>query len=296
MINALTGFTDNQGSTFQTRSAQGRLLAVIYFAMLALALFGIGRSGRIIELDLRTRPRRAACSWSWTHCSRPSPAGSDRRAFSSRYAAVVFLPLVLLVALGTTTLLNPKVRVVIVGLAVAAGLVSSAQNVARSGPRAAPWPPPSTRRRSPAMSSRSAPTSSAHQSTGNSGPLAIRHADVPARTGPQIVNSVNYADTVHAADPEGSPATAVAQRAGTTTTCGWSGSRCTRPMGSSARPIATDLLGTSSQQRWRRAQRGDQPPCAVLRADEPHRVRRHRLLEQPGEPQATLPGGRWRCR
>ena len=50
-------------------------------------------------------------------------------AFSSRYAAVVFLPFVLLVALGTTTLLNPKVRVVIVGLAVVAGLVSSAQNV-----------------------------------------------------------------------------------------------------------------------------------------------------------------------
>ena len=50
-------------------------------------------------------------------------------AFSSRYAAVVFLPFLLLVALGTTTLLNPKVRVVIVGLAVVAGLVSSAQNV-----------------------------------------------------------------------------------------------------------------------------------------------------------------------
>ena len=51
-------------------------------------------------------------------------------AFSSRYAAVVFLPFLLLVALGTTTLLNPTGR----GwsssrLAVVAGLVSSAQNV-----------------------------------------------------------------------------------------------------------------------------------------------------------------------
>ena len=57
VINALTGFTDNQGSTLQTATNQGRLLAVIYFAMLALAVFGIGQSGRIIELDLRTRPR-----------------------------------------------------------------------------------------------------------------------------------------------------------------------------------------------------------------------------------------------
>ena len=40
-----------------------------------------------------------------------------------------FLPLLLLIALGTTTLLNPKVRAVVVGLAVVAGLVSSAQNV-----------------------------------------------------------------------------------------------------------------------------------------------------------------------
>ena len=60
VINALTGFTDNQGSTLQTATNQGRLLAVIYFAMLALALFGLGLSGRIIELDLRTRPAPAA--------------------------------------------------------------------------------------------------------------------------------------------------------------------------------------------------------------------------------------------
>ena len=60
VINALTGFTDNQGSTLQTATNQGRLLAVIYFCMLALAVFGVGRSGRIIELDLRTRPRSRA--------------------------------------------------------------------------------------------------------------------------------------------------------------------------------------------------------------------------------------------
>ena len=43
VINALTGFTDNQGSTLQTATNQGRLLAVIYFAIwIALALLNLG--------------------------------------------------------------------------------------------------------------------------------------------------------------------------------------------------------------------------------------------------------------
>ncbi len=124
-INALTGFTDNQGSTLQTGhepgTPAGRHL---------LRHAGARR--------LRRRPARAASSsstcapapgpaaspsWCSARCSPPSPvASSTTSAFSSRYAAVVFLPFLLLVALGTATLLNPKVRVVVVGLAVVAGL------------------------------------------------------------------------------------------------------------------------------------------------------------------------------
>ena len=131
VINALTGFTDNQGSTLMTATNQGRLLAVIYFAMLALAVFGVGLSGRIIELDLRTRPRARGVGFVVIGTLFAAIAGGilTASAFSSRYAAVVFLPFLLLVALGTTTLLNPRVRVIVVALAVAAGLVSSAQNV-----------------------------------------------------------------------------------------------------------------------------------------------------------------------
>ena len=112
VINALTGFTDNQGSTLQTGTNQGRLLAVIYFTMLALAVFGIGKSGRIIELDLRTRPRARSLVFVVLGTLFAAIAGGilTSSAFSSRYAAVVFLPFVLLVALGTTTLLNRWVR------------------------------------------------------------------------------------------------------------------------------------------------------------------------------------------
>ena len=56
LINALTGFTDNQGSTLQTGTNQGRLLAVIYFACWHLAVFGVARS----RPRHRARPAHAA--------------------------------------------------------------------------------------------------------------------------------------------------------------------------------------------------------------------------------------------
>jgi hypothetical protein len=131
VINAVTGFTDNQGSTLSTGTNQGRLLAIIYFAMLALALFGLAKNDRIIELDLHTRPRARGTTFVVVGTLFAAIAGGilTSSAFSVRYAAVVFLPLILLVALGTTTLLSPRVRVVVVAIAAAAGLVSCAQNV-----------------------------------------------------------------------------------------------------------------------------------------------------------------------
>jgi mannosyltransferase len=217
VINALTGFTDNQGSTLQTGTNQGRLLAVIYFAMLALALFGIGRSGRIIELDLRTRPRARSLCFVVLGTLFAAIAGGilTASAFSSRYAAVVFLPFVLLVALGTTTLLNPKVRVVIVGLAVVAGLVSSAQNVTTQRTQGNAV--------AAAINAQAKPGDVVAFCPDQLGPSVYRQIrdpsqytmlTFPRRTGPQIVNWVNYADTVHAADPDAFT-TDVAQLAGT---------------------------------------------------------------------------------
>ncbi len=131
VINAVTGFTDNQGSVSVVGTNQGRLLAVIYFAMCALALFGLARSTRIIELDLHTRPRSRGLTFVVAGTLFAAIAGGllSSSAFSSRYAAVVFLPLIVLVALGTTTLLSTKVRVGLIAVAVAAGMVGSIQNI-----------------------------------------------------------------------------------------------------------------------------------------------------------------------
>ena len=217
VINALTGFTDNQGSTLMTATNQGRLPAVIYFAMLALAVFGVGLSGRIIELDLRTRPRARGVGFVVIGTLFAAIAGGivTSSAFSSRYAAVVFLPFLLLVALGTTTLLNPRARVIVVVLAVAAGLVSSAQNVTTQRTQAGQV--------AAAINAEAKPGDIIAFCPDQLGPAVYRQIEDPSqydmitfprRTAPQIVDWVDYAKTVGAADPNAF-ADAVFQRAGT---------------------------------------------------------------------------------
>jgi len=200
-----------------TATNQGRLLAVIYFAMLALAVFGVGLSGRIIELDLRTRPRARGVGFVVIGTLFAAIAGGivTSSAFSSRYAAVVFLPFLLLVALGTTTLLNPRTRVIVVALAVAAGLVSSAQNVTTQRTQAGQV--------AAAINAEAKPGDIIAFCPDQLGPAVYRQIEDPSqydmitfprRTAPQIVDWVDYAKTVGAADPNAF-ADAVFQRAGT---------------------------------------------------------------------------------
>ena len=204
VINAVTGFTDNQGSTLQTGTNQGRLLAVIYFAMLALALFGVGRDQRFIELDLRTQPRSRGTTFVVVGTLFAAIAGgiATQSAFSSRYAAVVFLPLLLLISLGTTTLLNPKVRVAVVAVAAAAGLVSSAQNVTTQRTQANAV--------AAAINAQAKPGDVIAFCPDQLGPSVYRQIrnpsqytmiTFPRRTGPAIVNWVDYSQTVGAANP-----------------------------------------------------------------------------------------------
>ncbi len=205
VINAVTGFTDNQGSTQATGTNQGRLLAIIYFAMLALALFGAGKSDRIVELDLRTRPRARGVTFVVVGTLFAAIAGGilSTSAFSSRYAAVVFLPLILLVALGTTTLLNPKGRLILVTAAVAAGLFSSIQNISTQRTQATEVAAAINREAKPGDVIGFCPD--------QLGPAVARQIHDPSQydlitfpreTGPAIVNWVNYGQAVAKATPQ----------------------------------------------------------------------------------------------
>jgi mannosyltransferase len=204
VINAVTGFTDNQASSSMAGTNQGRLLAIIYFAMLALALFGVGRSERIVELDLHTRPRARGTTFIVVGTLFAAIAGGiiTASAYSSRYAAVVFLPLLLLIALGTTTLLNPRVRMAVIAVAVAAGMVSSAQNVVTQRTQAPQL--------AAVLNVQARPGDIIAFCPDQLGPSVYRVTNDPGRydmvtfprgIGPQIVDWVDYQDAVNAGNP-----------------------------------------------------------------------------------------------
>jgi hypothetical protein len=249
VINAVTGFADNQGSTLTTGTNQGRLLAIIYFAMLALALFGIGKSDRLVELDLRTRPRARGMTFVVVGTLFAAIAGGilTSSAFSPRYAAVVFLPLLLLVALGSTTLLAPRVRLVIVAIAAVAGLVSSAQNVTTQRTQA--------NQVAAVINAQAKPGDVIGFCPDQLGPSVYRQLDNPSQyhmitfpreTGPAIVNWVDYASAVNA----GSPAAysdLLISRAGTGHHIWLAWMPSYQTYGIKCETIASDLLGASTR-------------------------------------------------
>jgi mannosyltransferase len=218
VINAVTGFTANQGSLSIAGTDQGRLLALLYFALFALALFGIGRSTRIVELDLHAQPRARGTSIAVFGTLFAAIAGGilTSSAFAPRYAAVVFLPLILLVALGTTTLLSARIRLVVVAIAVVAGLIGSFQNIDTQRTQAP--------KVAAVINAQAKPGDIVAFCPDQLGPAVYRVVDdqsqykmvtFPRGIGPQFVDWVNYADAVHAASATTFAAKLVAE-AGTT--------------------------------------------------------------------------------
>jgi 4-amino-4-deoxy-L-arabinose transferase-like glycosyltransferase len=132
IVNAITGFTDNQASLALTGSNQGRLLALGYFVLAGLALFGLARGRWHIDLDVRTRPVARALAFVVVVTLVAAITGGivSRSAFSPRYASVVFVPLLVMMAAGAAlAFADAAVRTGVVGVVVAAGLASSIPNV-----------------------------------------------------------------------------------------------------------------------------------------------------------------------
>ncbi|HEX3794850.1 MAG TPA: glycosyltransferase family 39 protein [Acidimicrobiales bacterium] len=218
VINAVTGFTANQGSLSSVGTDQGRLLALVYFGMFALALFGIGRTRRIIELDLKTRSEARGLSFTVVGTLFAAIAGGilTTSAFSPRYASVVFLPLLMLVALGTTTLLDPRVRYFFVAVAVVAGMIGAFQNINTQRTQAT--------KVAAVINVQARPGDIIAYCPDQLGPSVYRvtahnahykETTFPRGTGPALVDWVDYAKTVHHASPTAFAATLVAD-AGTT--------------------------------------------------------------------------------
>ncbi|MHB8594647.1 MAG: glycosyltransferase family 39 protein, partial [Acidimicrobiales bacterium] len=127
MVNAVTSFAGGPTN-------QGRALALAYFALAGLGLFGAARGALIVELDLRTRPAARPMAFALVGTLALAVVGGyvTGSAFQARYASVVLVPLVLLVALGLATLADRRVRAAMLAATVAFGLAGSVPNITAS--------------------------------------------------------------------------------------------------------------------------------------------------------------------
>jgi hypothetical protein len=124
MVNAIANFAGGS-------SNQGRALGLIFFALAGLALFGVATDRRHIDLDVRTRPlgRPLAIVITGTLAAAIVGGFVNKSTFDARYASVVFIPLILLVALGLLTFRDRRIRSGILAVAVVAGLAGALPNI-----------------------------------------------------------------------------------------------------------------------------------------------------------------------
>jgi mannosyltransferase len=123
-VNAVSSFAGGP-------SNQGRALALLYFALAGLGLFGAARDRLHIVLDLRTRPvaRGLAIIVIGTLVLAIAAGYLQGSAFSARYASVIFVPLMLLVALGIRTFIDWRIATVVILAAALFGLATSVTNI-----------------------------------------------------------------------------------------------------------------------------------------------------------------------
>lgn len=181
----------------------GRALALVFFALAGLGLFGIAIDANRIELDLRTRPRARAVALAVFCTLAIAIVGGlmSSSAFVSRYTSVIFVPFLVLVAMGSACFSSRRIRWAIVAVAALLGIAGSLPNV---------WT-----NRTQAGQVATAITAKAHYGDviaycpDQLGPAVSRllpraaytQITFPRRTGPRFVNWVNYAEVNHAASP-----------------------------------------------------------------------------------------------
>ncbi len=196
MVNAVASFAG--GST-----SQGRALALLFFALAGLGLFGLATDRRHIELDIRTRPlgRPVAVVVVGTLAAAVIGGFVTNSAFDARYASVVFIPLILLVALGLTVFRDRRVRVGILAAAVVLGLAASVPDVTTNRTQAAQV--------AAAIAVTGKPGDIVAYCPDQLGPAVNRllpagrytQTTFPRGSGPEFVNWVDYAEAVRAASP-----------------------------------------------------------------------------------------------
>jgi mannosyltransferase len=196
MVNAVASFAG--GST-----SQGRALALLFFALTGLGLFGLATDRLHIDIDIRTRRigRPLAVVVLGTLAAAIVGGLASNSAFDARYASVVFIPLILMVSLGLTVFQDRHVRVAVLALAMTLGLAASAPNVTTNRTQAGEV--------AAAIVATAKPGDVIAYCPDQLGPAGdrllptsrYRQVTFPRGTGPAFVNWVDYADSVRDASP-----------------------------------------------------------------------------------------------
>ena len=181
-------------------SDAGELLNLVFIALAALAVFGVGIDGRRIELDLRTRPgaRRLLVASIGTLVVGLVAAVALRSAYVVRYTSVVFPLFILVVAYGTLVFANGRVRVGVLALAVLLGFAAAVPNTGNRRTEAGLV--------ARALQRSAQPGDVVAYCPDQLGPSVSRLVTVPLTqltfpraTGPEFVDWVDYAEHNHAA-------------------------------------------------------------------------------------------------
>lgn len=183
------------------KSVAGRSLALLYFGLGALALFGAAVDRWHIDLDIRTRPRARALTFVSVGTLAVAVAGGyvSHSAFSVRYASVVFLPLVVLVAMGLTCFADKRVRNGVLALAVVAGLAASIPNITTNRTQAGEVAATLARLGRPGDVVAYCPDQLGPAVYRLLPPGRYQQITFPRETGPAFVNWINYAKVVASA-------------------------------------------------------------------------------------------------
>ncbi len=196
MVNAVASFAG--GGT-----NGGRALALIFFALAGLGLFGVATDRFHIDLDIRTRPlgRPVAIVIVGTLAAAIAGGFITNSAFDARYASVVFIPLILLVSIGLITFRDRRVRVGVLAVAVVAGLASAIPNITTNRTQAGQV--------AAAIAAQGKPGDLVAYCPDQLGPAVdrllptgrYRQATFPRGTGPTFVNWVDYSAASRAGSP-----------------------------------------------------------------------------------------------
>jgi uncharacterized membrane protein len=196
MVSAVASFAG--GST-----SQGRALALIFFALAGLGLFGVATDLRHIDLDIRTRPlgRPVAIAVAGTLAAAVAGGFITNSAFDARYASVVFIPLILMVAIGLITFRDRRVRAAVLTGAVVLGLVSAIPDVTTNRTQAGQVAAAIAAYGKPGDVVAYCPDQLAPAVNRLLPPGRYTQTTFPRGTGPAFVDWVDYAQTVAAASP-----------------------------------------------------------------------------------------------